>query len=70
VVLSTTNIETPHFTMNYTVDSHLEARLNDLNKKIERLNDSFFRIKAWLVVLYVIVGEAIFFALGRNARWL
>jgi hypothetical protein len=70
VVLSTTNIETPHFTMNYTVDSHLEARLNDLNKKIERLNDSFFRMKAWLVVLSVIVGEAIFFALGRSGRWL
>lgn len=54
--------------MNNTYDSSLEARLNDIDRKIERLKDSLLSIKGWLFFVSVILAETTVFNLIHFSR--
>ena len=43
--------------MNDTYDSSLEARLGDIERKIDRLKDSLLPIKMWLGFVSIILGR-------------
>ena len=54
--------------MNNSYDSSLEARLSDIEWKIDRLKDSLLPIKAWLAFVSLILVETIVFNLVRFTR--
>ena len=54
--------------MNSTYDSSLEARLNNIERKIEQLKDSLLPIKGWLFGVSVILVETIAFNLIHFSR--
>ena len=56
--------------MNTTDDSDFEARLNRLNRQIERLNHSLLSVKMWLGMVSVLLAETILFDLMHSAKGL
>lgn len=54
--------------MNDTYDSSLEARLGDIERKIDRLKDSLLPIKMWLGFVSIILAETIVFNLIHFSR--
>ena len=54
--------------MNNSYDSSLQARLSDIERKIDRLKDSFLPIKMWLGFVSIILAETIVFNLVHFSR--